>query len=189
MQPNQLAISTGSAIKSDPIGAFKALAFFAVAILFLYIIFKVIRGVSSISDSIGSIGGTSEADKEQILGNSNYSNAQTWLDQITGITVIARSKYKLPSTYQKQKNISDSLLNNTAKEIFDAKTGPFTDDTEVQNAFASLPTKAAISLMAGRFDAVYGKSVGGTLKGFINKNLDVKEINTLNNIINKKPEL
>jgi len=186
----QLAIRTTSAVKSDPVGSFKALAFFAVAILFLYIVFRVIKGVSSIGDAIGDIGGTSEEDKTAILSNSDYSKAQVWLDPVTGITVIAKSKYKKPSDYQKQRNISDTLLNNTAQEIYEAKTlVGYVDSTEVQNAIASLPTKAAISLMALRFNTVYGKYASGSLKGYISEHLNVKEIDTLNKIINKKPEL
>lgn len=186
---NQLAIRTGAAVKADPVGSFKALAFFAVAILFLYIVFRVIKGVSSIGDAIGSIGGTSEQDKTDILSNPDYSKAQIWLDPLTGITAIAKSKYKKPSDYQKQKNIGDTLLNNTATEIYEAKTIGYVDSTEVQNAIASLPTKAAISLMAGRFNAVYGKYASGSLKGYISDHLNVKEIDTLNKIINKKPDL
>ena len=189
MQTNQVAIRAGSAIKSDPVGAFKAFAFFAIAIIAIYLVYKVIRGISSVSDSISNIGGTSEEDKTQILASDEYAAAQKWLDPGTGIGAIAKSKYKSASNYQIQKNVSDSLLNRTAEQVFEAKTGPYANSAEIQGAIAGLPSKAAVSLMALRFQVVYGKRANGSLKAFIANHLNVREIQTLNKVINKKPEL
>lgn len=187
----QIKSMASNASTGNMVAIFKILVFIVAGILFLFIAYKLFKGISGVTDFIGNIGGTSEEDKAEILGSSSYSNAQVWLDQTTGIQAILK-KYKSVAAYQQARNISDTLLNKTAEEIHDAKKigalNFFVNSTEVQNAIASLPTKAAVSLMALRFNTVYSK-YDGTLKGFVNQHLNVREIDTLNKIINKKPEV
>jgi hypothetical protein len=145
----------------------------------------VIKGLNS----LGSIGGTSEADKTEILGSNDFAAAQKWLDPTLGIQAIPKAKYKNVTEYQKKRGVTDSMLNRTAEQIYEAKTGAYANSTEIQSAIASLPSKVAVSLMALRFNTVYGKYANGSLKAYIGNHLNVKEVETLNKIINKKPEL
>jgi hypothetical protein len=188
MQTKQIAANTGSSIAADPIASVKALFFILIAILIIYVMYRVIKGVSSIGDAIGSIGGTSEQDKQEIFSNNDFSQAQAYLDPTVGITDLIRAKYKNASEYQLKKRITDTLLNGAAEQIFESKTGPYANTAEIQSAIASLPSRASVSLMALRFNTVYGK-YADNLKTFINKHLNVKEVQTLNNIILKKPTL
>lgn len=188
MDSKQLAISAGSAVHRDPVAATKTVIFIALMILGLFIVWKLIKGFSSFTESLSNLGGTSEQDKADILGSEDFSKAQNWLDPSFGITAIIKGKYKSAADYLIKKGFSDSMLNKTAEQIYDAKTGAYVNSAEVQSAVASMPTKAAISLMALRFNTVYGSYVG-TLKTFIGKHLTVKEVSTLNSIINKKPDL
>jgi hypothetical protein len=205
----------GSEVKAFT--AAKTIFVIALLLVGLFIVYKIYKGFSSVADGIAGMGGTSEADKTEIFGSSNFSDAQAWLDPTYGITQIAKSNFKLASNYQKAKSITDTMLNGAAEAIFEAKTGPYLNATEVQSAIASLPTKAAVSLMALRFNTIYGKylnfsktgavialavpmaapalialqqkGTAVTLKTFLTQHFDVKEMQTLNTIINKKPNL
>lgn len=188
MQTKQIAVQTGSAFKSDPIGSIKALFFILLGIVLIYVMYRFIRGISGIGDAIGSIGGTSEEDKAEILGGNDFSKAQAYLDPTAGIQDLVKAGYKKASDYQVQKRVTDTMLNGAAEQIYESKTGPYANTAEIQTAIASLPSRAAVSLMALRFNTVYGK-YAGTLKTFIGKHLNVKEVQTLNNIILKKPTI
>ena len=185
MQTNMMAARAGAALHNNPLAIVKIFFYVAIIIVIIFLVYRLIKGLSGMFDSIG---GTSEEDKQDILTSKSYQDAQNWFDPVYGITRIVKAGYKKPSDYQLKKNITDSMLNRTAEQVFDAKTGPYANTAEVQSAIAGLPTRAAISLMALRYNYIYGPR-SYPLKTFISKHLSVTEVDTLSKIIAKKPEL
>lgn len=190
MQTKQLAISTGTAIKTDPIGSMKAFLFIVLAFVILIVVYKFLKGFGRVGELLGEFGPSTEEEKREVISDPNYQNALKYLGDQQGIFDIVKAGYKKPSNYMLQKNIPDSLLNKAADQIWAAKVPGYIDETDIYNAIASLPSKAAISLMAGRFNYVYKDRIGFyPLNVFLSKYLKLKEMQTLTGIINKKPTL
>lgn len=190
MQTKELAISTGSAIKANPIAMFKVFLFIVLALVVLVVVYKFLKGFGRVGDLLGDLGPSTEEEKRDVIGDPNYQSALKYLGDQQGIFDIVKAGYKTPSNYMLKKSIPDSLLNKAADQIWSAKVPGYIDETDVYNAIASLPSKAAISLMAGRFNYVNKDRLGFyPLNVFLSKYLKLKEMQTLTQIINKKPTL
>lgn len=184
-------INKGTAgVKSDPIGSAKVLLFVLLGIVLLYALWKFAKGFGHVTELIGDIAPATESEKQEVLNSKPYQEGIKYLDEKTGITAIVKGGYKNPSTYLAKKGISDSLLNKAAEAIWDAKMPFYMNATEVQSAISSLPSKAAVGLMAGRFNLAYSSKWNGMpLMSFLTKYLSVPEMQTLTSIISKKPLL
>lgn len=188
MTGSNMAISAGTALKRDPIGSGKVVLFVALAILLLVVLWKVLKGFGKATELIGDLAPATESEKQDILTSKPYQEGVKALDEKNGIIAIVKAGYKNPSTYLAKKGISDELLSKAADQIWSAKMPFYMNATEVQSAISGLPSKAAIALMAGRFNYMYGNKWNGLpLAAFLTKYLSVKEMQTLTEIIYKKP--
>lgn len=179
---------------SNPMTVIKVFLYLALAILILFVLVKVLKGVGKFSNLLGEFGPKTEKEKLDIVRDPNYSQNLKWLDDKTGIDAIVKSKkYKkgeAVSDYMLKKGITWSQLSDAAESIYKAKVGPYTNSTEVYNAISSLPSKAAISLLAFIFKKTYEKRIGGApLSGFLSNALGIDKMQALTSLIGEKPNL
>lgn len=190
-ESNKMSVQgAGSAAVANPIMAVKAIFLVAVIILVIFLLFKFIKGISSITGKLGELGPMSEQEKKDIVLSPEYQAGLKWLDSRIGIeTIVRKGKFKKVSDYLIKKGISNELVAKAAESIYNAIKGGADDEAAVYTAIASLPSKAAISLMAQVFDTVYKKYTNASLSTFLSEDLDLTEMQTITEIINKKPEL
>ncbi|TAJ75200.1 MAG: hypothetical protein EPO42_14185 [Gallionellaceae bacterium] len=194
VESNQSGASgAGSAAVANPIMAVKVIFLVAVIILVIFLLWKFMKGISSITGKLGELGPMSEEEKKAIVLSPEYQAGLKWLDDRIGIeTVVRKGKFKKVSDYLTKKGVSASVLASSAEQIYKAVSGGVSEDEPaIYTAIASLPTKATVSLMAQVFNTVYAaKYTGGKrLAAYLSAYLDLTEMQTLTEIINKKPEL
>jgi hypothetical protein len=157
----------------------------AVLLLILFIISKVFAGVKNIFATVGGTFNTS-ASEQEAAAETNYEDVQ-FLDPTIGFKVLAEKGYsgqKVNSYFDKIKFRSNDA-DNVAKLIHDS-FGAFNDnEAQVYNAFQSIPTKVAVSLVAHRYKSIYGKD----LRSVLTDKLNTSEVQTVIKIISKKPKL
>lgn len=192
MRTNALQIATraNTSVQNNPVGALKSLLFMALAIILLVVLVKFLKGLRKTTELISEAGPSTESTKVETITKTSYQDALKWLDQTTGATAIGKSAYKTIDNYFAAKKLSWSAVNKAADAIWSAKQPGYISETEVYNAIASMPSKAAISLLALSFNSKYSKLWNGSpLNQFLSKYLKLSEMNTLTTIIDKKPEL
>ncbi|GIV28687.1 MAG: hypothetical protein KatS3mg027_2501 [Bacteroidia bacterium] len=157
----------------------------AVMILVLYIIYKIFSGVKNIFATVGSTFNTS-ASEQEAAAETTYDDVQ-YLDPTIGFKVLVEKGYsgqKINNYFDKIKFRSNDA-DNVAKLIHDS-FGAFNDnEAQVYNAFQSIPTKVAVSLVAHRYKSIYGKD----LRSVLTDKLNTSEVQTVIKIISKKPKL
>lgn len=175
----------------------KSFLFIAIAFILLYALYMFFKGFQKVTDFTGEIGtdilGTTNEEKAQVISDTSYQDAIKWLDPKNGFIALAKSpKYKNVSTsnYLLSKGIDGETLTKKANQIWDAKVPFYIDQQVVYNAFTTLPSKAAISLMANRFNYFYEKKYNGAaLAKWLPQYFKLTEMKALAKIINSKPEL
>lgn len=193
MKANAVAIKTAGVVKSDPVGSLKAFLFLVVVLVVIFIVFKLVKGISTAADAVGDLV-TTDAERAEVMSDSGYQDALTWLGDQRGMVAIAKKFGKKGTIdgYLKSINYPRSQFGIVAGQIADARLaiGFYLNGTEVMQAIASLPTKTTISLMAGVFNQVYGNRTGYyPLNTFLGKYLSVSEMQTLAKIINSKKDI
>lgn len=182
--------SLASGALANPIAVIKGVFLFAVIILVVFILWKFIKGINAVSNKIAELGPMSEAEKREIVMSPDYEAGLKWLDDRIGIeTIVRKGRFKKVSDYLVKKNITSSIIAKAAESIYGAINGGADDEAAVYTAIASLPSKAAVSLMAQAFNTVYKKYTNAALSTFLSEDLDLTEMQTITNLINKKPEL
>lgn len=181
--------NTGSNIKADPTGAVKVIFVILLAVILIYAVFKFLKGLGKATELMGEFGPSTEGEKRETIEKSSYQDNLKWLTPFSGATAIGQTKkYKNVSDYLQYKGSSWDAVNKAADAIWKAKFPGYISETEVYNAVASLPTKAAISLMAMSFNQKYAKLWNGSeLSIWLSKYLKLPEMETLTEIISKKP--
>lgn len=192
--PSKSSTAFSAVGNANPVIVIKAMLYFALAILILFVLVKVFKGIGKISNLFGEFGPKTEKEKLDIVRDPNYSANLKWLDDKIGIYVIVKSgKYQKGNTvndYMQKKNLTWSQLDDAAEAIYNAKVGLYTNSTEVYNAISSLPTKAAVSLMALQFKKTFEKRIGGApLSGFLSNALGIDKMQALTSLIGEKPTL
>lgn len=192
--PSKSSTAFNAVGNANPVIVIKAMLYFALALLILFVLVKVFKGIGKISNLFGEFGPKTEKEKLDIVRDPNYSANLKWLDDKTGIDAIVRSgkyqKGKAVSDYMLKKGLTWSQLSDAAESIYKAKVGPYTNSTEVYNAISSLPTKASVSLLAFIFKTTYEKRVGGApLSGFLSNALGIDKMQALTSLIGEKPIL
>jgi len=183
-------LKANQAVQKNPVAAAKSLIFILLAIVLIFAVFLFLKKLKKGSDLISELGPSTESEKLDAVTKTSYSDALKWLDQTTGAVAIGKSSYKTIDSYLSARKITWSVINKAADAIWNAKLPAYISETEVYNAFASMPSKAAISLMALSFNAKYGKLWnGGPLNVWLPKYFKLAEMKTLTSIIDKKPEL
>lgn len=179
---------TGRAFHADPAAATKTIFFIAFGILLIFVLFKFLRGFSRASELISDFGPATETEKQEIITKPSYQDNVKWLDETTGLTAIAKAGYKNASAYLLAKKMTNETLGKFAQQIWDAKMPFYISETEVDNAIAAMPTKAAVSLLAFNFNYRFKDKVGYyPFNVFLSKYLKLKEMETLTKIIDSKP--
>lgn len=185
--------SGGSAMsKVNPIAVIKGVLILAVIILVAVLLWKFIKGINKVSDKLGEMGPMSEAEKREIVLSPEYQDGLKWLDDRVGIeTIVRKGKFKTVSAYLAKKSYGNAMLAKAAEQIYTAIDGGISEDEPaVYTAIASMPTKVMVSLMAGYFNQTYTKYSGGKRLGaYLSAFMDLPELQTVVEIINKKPEL
>jgi hypothetical protein len=203
MNSQALAIRTGSAVKSDPVGSFKVILFFLIVVLAVFVFYKLFKGFGKVSDMISDLAPTSTAEKSEIISDPKYQDGVKWLSPSAGAAAIAKSgkyietsgTYKGKSTvsaYLAAKGVTWDQINKASESMWKAKQALYLSTNDAYNVIAMLPTKAMVSIMAGVFNQKYDKKAlidGWPLDSFLSKFLDTEEMQGLVNIINKKPDL
>lgn len=187
-QAYTIAKNTGSAVRTDPAGSVKVLLFLLLGVLLIFVVFKFLKGFSKATELISDFGPSTESEKQEVISNPIYTDNLKWLTQQAGPIEIGKTKkYKDTSEYLIKSNSSWDAVNKAADQIWKAKMPLYISETEVYNAISSLPTKAAISLMALSFNHKYSKAFGGMdLNIFLSKYLKLSEMDTLTKLISKK---
>lgn len=190
MQANQIAIRAGAAVHKDPEGSLKAVFVILLIIAAFVIFYKLLRGFGKVTDIIADAGPSTEAEKLESISAPVYQEGIKWLGDRIGIEAIIRGGFKNIDTYFAAKKFPWASLLGAAEKIWNAKMPGYISETEIYNAIAGLPSRAAVSIMAGVFNQVYKKSAGFyPLETFLGKYLKLSELNTLTALISKKPAL
>lgn len=178
-----------TAVQNNPAGAIKSLLFLLLAVLLLFVLIKFLKGFGKLSTLVGEFGPSTEAEKLETISQPTYQDALKWLGAFEGATAIGKKKLTIDQ-YLASKKITWAFINKAADQIWAAKMPGYISETEVYNAIASMPSKAAISLMANSFNAKYAKLWNGMeLNIFLSKYLKLPEMKTLTTLIDKKPTL
>lgn len=187
----ELAGNTASSVKTDPIGAVKVIFVLLLVVVLIYVAYKFMSGLGRVGDLVAEVGPSTEPERKATIEKTSYSDSLKWLgDTIGAITIGKTKKYKNATDYLSKKNLTWETVDSAADAIWKAKIPAYIDDVAVYNAFSAMPTKAAISLMALSFDTKYGKLWnGGKLAVWLPKYLKLTEMDTLTDIIDKKPEV
>ncbi len=193
MNAAQLTHSTGTAIKQDPAGSAKAFFYILIMLLLVFLAYKFLKGIGKTADLIGDLVPTSEKEKIEIISNPVYQQGIKWLDPRIGIETIVRKggfKTNGVTAYLATKKYAFESLSKAAEDIWNAKLPFYIDQTVIYNTFSSLPSRAAVSLMAMRFNDLYEKKWNGmSLSAFLSKYLKMNELENVTRIIMSKPEL
>lgn len=190
MKTTALVHSAAGSVKRDPVGALKLLLFAALALLILVVLWKFLKGISSVSDAVGDSFST-ESEKQEVISSPAYQDGIKWLGDRVGIESVIRSKkFTNLDAYLVAIKTPPAALSSAAEKIWKSKVPGYISETEVYNAIAGLPTRAAVSLMAGYFNQIYKDSFGFyPLDVFLGKYLKLSEMQTLTTLINKKPAI
>ena len=122
------------------------------------------------------------------MSNPVYADNLKWLSPFVGAQAFAKAGYKNVDQYLAAKKITWDAVSKAADQIWKAKIPGYISETEVYNAINTMPTKAAVSLLADNFNAKYSKLWnGGELNIWLSKYLKVPEMETLTKLISKKP--
>lgn len=190
MQTSQITMRAGAAVHSDPVGSLKAVFVVLLIIVAFVVFYKLLKGFTKVTDIIGEAGPSTEAEKQETISAVPYQEGIKWLGDRIGVETIIRGKFKNIDAYLAVKKIPRASLLGAAEKIWAAKFPGYISETEVYNSVAGLPSRAAVSLMAGVFNQVYAKSLGFyPLETFLGKYLKLSEMKTLTSLIDKKPIL
>lgn len=181
--------NTAVGVKQDPAGAMKVLLFVLLGFLLIFALWKFLKGFGKATELIGEFGPSTESEKREVIENPTYQDNIKWLNGLLGAQAIGQTKkYKNTDLYLAAHNSSWDVVNKAADAIWKAKFPGYISETEVYNAVASMPTKAAVSLLAASFNAKYSKLWNGAeLQVWLPKYLKLPEMKTLTEIISKKP--
>ncbi len=186
-----VAANTVKSVAGEKTTRIVSAAFFIIlGLVVVFVLWKFLSGIKRVTDVIADEAPISESAKLEIITKPTYADNIRYLEPTTGITAIVKGGYKTVSAYEKQKGISAGLLGDAAEAIYNAKWPGYISSSEVYNAIASMPSKAAVSLLAFTFNNRYASKFStGNLSVFLGKYLKVPEMENVTKIINEKPVL
>lgn len=191
---NAQVVKAGVAVHRDPVAAGKTLLFLLLAIVLIYLVWKFVKGVSKTTDFIGDAMGSTEEERRDIVLSPVYQDGIKWLDPSIALKTLIDNKYKDVTQYFAQKKLTIPMLQGVADQIYKARFSGANligiDSLAVYNAFASLPSKVAVSFMAYEWKQTWEKTVLKlSLAAFLSKFMSAKQMETLTELIHKKPLL
>lgn len=183
--------NTGRVVRQDPAAAMKVIFVILLTILLIYAVFKFLKGFGKATELLSDFGPSTETEKREVIAKPSYQEGIKWLNGNLGaVTMGATKKYKNVDDYLYKHGSSWDVVSKAAEAIWKAKFPGYISETEVYNAIASMPTRTAVSFLAANFNAKYSKLWNGAeLQVWLPKYLKLPEMETLTELISKKPKV